>query len=163
VEYATKYLSPEELVLSKEGDSLLCTIGDETHRDVELKCAFPMSHPGRYIVLKAPEKEELGIIEDMKELSAAQQEIVLEEMRRTYFVPVITKVLSVKEEFGVSVWEVETDRGGCTIKVRRRGQDSVTERDDGRIMLTDVDANRYEVKDVSALDPKSRSLLGRLI
>jgi hypothetical protein len=163
VTYDTKYLSPKEFVLSREGDSLLCTIGGDTHRDVQLKCAFPMSHPGQYVVVKDPEKGELGIIRDMRKLDPAQEEIVLDEMRKTYFVPVITRVLSVKEEFGMSEWEVETDRGPCTIKVRRRGKESVTERDDGGIIITDVDSNRYEVKDVNALDSKSRSLLGRLI
>jgi hypothetical protein len=161
--YDTRYLSPKEIVLGRDRDSLLCTLEGDTHRDVQLKCAFPISHPGQYIVLKVPEKGELGIIRDMKEMDPAQEQIVFEELRRTYFIPVITKVLSVKEEFGVSEWEVETDRGSCIIKVRRRGKESVTERDDGGIILTDVDSNRYEVKDMNALDSKSRSLLGRLV
>jgi hypothetical protein len=161
--YDTRYLSPKEIVLGREGDSLLCTLEGDTHRDVQLKCAFPMSHPGQYIVLKDPEKGELGIIRDSKEMDPDQEQIVLGELRKAYFVPVITRILSVKEEFGMSAWEVETDRGSCTIKVRRRGKESVTERDDGGIILTDVDSNRYEVKDVNALDSKSRALLGQLI
>ena len=163
MEYDTRYLAPDEIVLSREGDALLCTTGGETYRDVQLMCAFPMSHPGQYIVLKDSEKKELGIIRDLKELDSAQEEIVLEEMRKTYFVPVITRILSVQEEFGMSAWEVETDRGGCTIKVRRRGKDSVIERDDGGLIITDVDSNRFEIKDVNTLDVKSRSLLGRLV
>jgi hypothetical protein len=163
MEYDTRYLAPDEIVLGREGDSLLCSIGGETHRDVQLKCAFPMSHPGQYIVIKVPEKGEVGVIRNLQDLDAAQKEIVLEEMRRTYFVPVITKILSVEEEFGMSAWEVETDRGSCTIKVRRRGKESVTERDDGGMVITDVDSNRFEVKDVNALDAKSRSFLGRLV
>ena len=163
MEYGTNYLSPEDISFSREGDSLLCTIENETHRDVIVRCAFPMRHPDQFISLKVSDRGELGMIRNLHDLAGKQRDVIVEELKKTYFVPIITRVLDVTEEFGAATWDVETDRGRCFIKLRRRGRENITETGQGGIVLTDVDSNRYEVRDPNTLDARSRSFLTRLI
>jgi hypothetical protein len=55
-------------------------------------------------------------------------------------------------------WEVETDRGTCTFTMRSP-RENVWQPSPGRYLLSDVDGNRYDVRDLSALDPTSQALL----
>jgi hypothetical protein len=162
MEYETRYLAPDEITLERKGDAIACALGDDTYENVSIRCAFPMSFQEQYIVLKDPEKGEIGVIRDMADLNDEQKALVTDELRRTYFVPVIESVHGVTEEFGVTMWDVQTDRGRCTIRTRH-GRHSLTESSGGRILLTDVDSNRFEVKDIYALDARSRVLLSRLM
>ena len=56
--------------------------------------------------------------------------------------------------FVFSYWEVESDRGPLSFAMHDtfRNIAKITE---SRVVLTDVDGNRYEIDDVLALDGKS--------
>lgn len=159
---AVRYLSPDEIRVHTEDNRLFLDLDGTTHEDVRFRCAFPLNAPRQYVAVKDSDSVELGIIKDLANVEKSQRKIILAALRDEYFIPAITGVESVQDQFGVSVWEVQTDRGRCTFRLRGRHQ-NITETPDGRVLITDVDSNRYEVKDRQALDPKSRRLLSRLI
>jgi len=59
--------------------------------------------------------------------------------------------------FGVTTWELETDRGSRTAHVKERSD--IRPMPDGRIMLTDVDGVKYEIPPMEELDERSRTCL----
>ena len=69
-------------------------------------------------------------------------------------------MLSVKEEFGTVYWKVDTDRGEKEIIVRNL-RDNLQELSSSRIIITDVDGNRFEFPDVNKLDSKNLSIIMR--
>lgn len=157
----TRYLSPDETVFRLENKMLFLELAGEKHENVRLRLAFPISDPSRYITVKDSDGKELGIIRDISRLTNAQEKIIRRVLEDQYFMPVIECVESVKEQFGVITWQVRTDRGPRTFRTRGRLK-SVLELKDGRVLIIDVDSNRYEVRDMESLDPKSRNFLGRL-
>jgi len=88
--------------------------------------------------------------------------IILEELRKRYFVPQITFVHSLKDEFGVLYWDVDTTRGRRELVVRDV-RDNVREFDGGKLQITDVDGNVFEVADLESLEGKGVSELYRLM
>lgn len=157
-----QYLSPDEIHVRAENDRLILDLGGTTYEDVRFRCAFPLSHPRQYVVVKDSDSAEIGIIKDLANVKRSQRKIILGALRDEYFIPAITRVESVQDLFGVSVWDVQTDRGRCTFRLQGRHQ-NVTETPDGRILITDVESNRYEVSDSQSLDARSRRLLARLM
>ncbi len=157
-----RYLLPGEIHVRAEDDRLIFDLGGTTYEDVRFRYAFPLSAPRQYVVIKDSDGAEIGIIPDLASVERSQRKIILLALRNEYFIPTITRVESVRDQFGVSVWDVQTDRGRCTFRLRGRHQ-NVTETSDRRVLITDVDSNRYEVKDCESLDLKSRRLLSRLM
>lgn len=101
---------------------------------------------------------ELGIIESLAPFSKEQREMVERDLDRRYFVPVITKVLSAKEEFGHTYWECETSAGrrsfttfDMSTSLVRIGENSV--------ILIDVDGSRYEIENLKTVGDKAMKIL----
>ena len=72
-------------------------------------------------------------------------------------VPKILKVLEVEEVFGMPVWRVVTDKGERTIELMSRSDAKLLP--SGKVIIRDIDGNRYEIPNYWDLDPRSRSLL----
>ncbi len=119
---------------------------------------FPVTSPDRYISLLDEDGNEIGTVKRLKDLDPSSREVLSEELAKAYFVPRIKKVLVVKELYGgVMEIAVETDRGYREFEIRSR--ESVRFVGLSRLMITDVDGNKYEVSDIRDLDSRSRSLL----
>jgi hypothetical protein len=118
--------------------------------------AFPLKYPDEFIVLRDGGGKELGVLRDLTSLPVPAITQLRQQLHRRYFLPSITAITSVTERFGSSVWELETDRGPRSITTRQMNE-AVAEAEPGRYIITDVENNRYEIKDLNALDPESRA------
>jgi hypothetical protein len=106
------------------------------------------------------ENREVGVLVDLAELDEESRRLVAEELERRYLVPVIRRVIRIKERFGTVEWEVDTDRGIYRFTTRNM-REKVVQPSPGRYLLTDVDENRYDVRDLSVLDSASQAWLMR--
>lgn len=153
-----QYLNPEKLKIETAPDGTLrAEIRDDRcalHLDVFR--AMPLSHPEEQIVLRDGGGAEIGIIETLAALAEPYRILLIEALRRRYFLPKIVKIHSIAERFGSSSWEVETDRGPITINTRAM-HEALTELAPGRYLLRDTEENRFEIPDINALDPHSQS------
>jgi len=126
---------------------------DEYFR-VYLHRAFPFDDPGEYISVQNYDKKEVGLIKSTSEFDAETEKMLLRELDIKYYAPKILKIHSVKERFGFSYWTVTTDNGDMQFTLqdtyRSMMKVSVT-----RIIISDIDGNRYEIPNVEALDHKS--------
>ena len=129
---------------------------------VHVARAFPLSDPDRYIGLRDAQDKDIGLLETLDGLDPDSRARIDEELHRRYFLPKIVRVNHVKEEFGMTTWDVETDKGHRNFVIRNL-RDSVQELSPTRILVTDSDGNRYEFPDVRQLDDKSFAVMQRVL
>jgi hypothetical protein len=144
-------------------DRLRLTVGEEkSYPTVKPAWSSPLTHPGKYLALMDGKGQEITTIADPKILSADSFEAVNEELRRRYLTATINGVTNAKAEFGATYWHVETDRGARDF-VTQSLQENVQWLSSVHLLLIDVDGNRFEIPDVTALDAKSRGFLERIL
>jgi hypothetical protein len=157
-------LDPARLRLFRTGDHRVrATIeADRSYLRVSVVRAFPLSDPHHFIGLCDGAQKAFGVVVDPRELDHESRQIVEDELRRRYLLPVITRIISLKREFGMSLWDVETDRGRSEFTMTG-GHDNIAELTPTRLVLTDSESNRYEIPDLRSLDAASRALLETII
>lgn len=116
--------------------------------------AFPFDCPEEFISVLDKDGKEFGVIRSLADFSSEDADIIRHELERKYFMPEIQKILSLKERFGYSYWEVETDRGHLSFAIHDTFR-NISRIGDGRLVISDVDGNRYNINDVAALDRAS--------
>ena len=119
--------------------------------------ASPVSFPDKYIGLLDVKNEEVAFIEDLKDLDEISRQVIQEELARRYLKAKIMRVNSIQMEYGVTYWEAETDRGRREFVTR--GHENTYWVTDTRLLLTDVDGNRFEIIDYLKLDDNSIKLI----
>lgn len=132
--------------------------GDRSYTRVKVVRAAPLSHPARYISLLDEKDEEVCMIPDVKELDGEMRAIVEAELDRRYLTAAVRRVLSMRNEFGTSYWDAETNRGRREFVVQNAAE-SAQWLGEHRLLLVDVDGNRFEIPDLRELDRKSLSLV----
>jgi len=136
---------------------------DKEYPRVIFRRALPVGQPGAYISVADAENKEIGILRDVAELSAGQLQIVTAELDRRYYCPVVLEIKSVKDKLGYVYAELRIQGSGsegegksydrnCAIKDVNK---NIRMLDDNRLILFDVDGNRYLVPSLSGLDKKS--------
>ena len=138
-----------------EGGFVSLDYGERHYPRVAVPRCFPFSDPSRYISIREPDNDgrEIGLILDLKDLSEETQSILEEQMALRYFAPKIQKIHAIKEEYGYSYWDADTDRGSIRFTVRMGGG-SVYAIGEGRYLVNDIDGNRFEIPDVKQLTAK---------
>jgi len=153
------FLDPRKLHFFKHGATLRLTIDeDRCHLKVSVLRAFPLSESGRFFSVRDSANDEVGMIADPAELDEENRRLVNEELTRRYLVPGVQRILSAKERFGTVDWEMDTDRGVCKFTTRNL-RENVQRPAPGRLILSDVDGNRYDIRNIDELDLPSQQLL----
>ncbi len=156
----TEKIDPQTLRLFYEPPGTLrLIVGDaRCYPVVRLYQAAPLRFPGRYLSLVDGKGEEIVMVEDLPELTAESRAVAEEEIRRRYLTARITAVTDIRMEFGVTYWQVVTDRGERDFVVQSLSESCVW-LSDAHLLLIDVDGNRFEIVDRRALDPESQARL----
>jgi len=147
-----------EAVLPKRGDDLEAeadkTPVKQDFGRVYFPRCFPFETPDEYISVLDKDGREYGLILNLKDIDKEQQEIILAELNRKYFCPIISKIKSMKDKLGYSYWVVDTDCGEMTFSTHDTYR-NLARVGGGTLIITDVDGNRYRIEDVAKLDRKS--------
>lgn len=151
------YLDPNTTSFETAPDGTLrVSVADRCGLRVEALRAFPLSHPEAHIVLRDGGGKEIGVLRSLQDVQPEIRELLRDQLKRRYFLPRITGIEKVTERFGSSVWDLQTDRGSCTITTRQMNE-AVFEIEPGRYIITDVEGNRYEIQSLAELDELSRA------
>lgn len=121
--------------------------------------AFPLSKQGDFVGFFDDKDREVALMRSPDRLDPESREVLDDELSRVYGVPKVTRIYRVVTEHGLVSWETETDRGYAVIEVTDREQ--IRHLPGGRVILLDVDGNRYEIEDVEQLDARSRAWVER--
>jgi len=141
-----------------EGGFVAMTLAGTFYKRVKPIRLFPFTDPGKYIAIHDEKDAEIGVIEDFTQLPQEQDALLQEQLELYYFTPVINKIISIKDEYGYAYFHVVTNRGECKFAINMGGN-AVSKISDNRLIITDLDGNRFEIADVLALTVKEQRKL----
>lgn len=126
---------------------------------VPVRC-FPFTAPDEWISLCEESGAELVCLPRLDAVDEASRAVLLAELSRREFIPVIRRVLHVSPGAEPTIWEVETDRGPATFSLP--SEDNVRRLGEGAL-VTDVHGVRFRIVDTRALDARSRKYLAQYL
>jgi hypothetical protein len=153
-------VDPAALVITREQDGRLALVppgGGDAVKGIGVARCFPWTHGETYISVRDSEGREISLVKDPAQLKAGTREMIEQELASHEFLPRITAVRGVEDQFDVMAWNVETDRGGIELQVKNA--EDVRQMDDGRVLIRDHAGGTFVVNDPSCLDAQSRRLL----
>lgn len=157
MDYATLHLFHEP------AGTLRLTVDDHmSYPKVAIYQASPLRRPGRYLSLLDGKGDEIALVPSLDDLTPQSRAAAEEALRRRYLTARITAVAGMKQEFGVTYWHVDTDRGPRDFVVQSLSESCqwLSER---HLLFVDVDGNRFEIPDRDALDAASRAHLDAVL
>ena len=160
-----RYLTKENAKFERTpGGFVKLTYKDETYDRVSVYRTFPVTMPEEFISIReANEKaREIGVIEKLSDLDPEQAKMLKEQLDLRYFTPEITKIYDIKTEYGYGYFHVMTTYGECRFTIHNGGS-SVTSLTDTRVVINDLDGNRFEVPDIMKLTVAERKKLDLFI
>jgi len=154
---------PEIHLFFEPTGTLRMTIAENrSYPKVSLYQSSPLRRPGRYLSFLDGSGDEIVLVDSLDQLNATSREIAQIALRHRYLTSRIERISGLRQEFGVSYWDVETDRGPRDFVVQ-----SLTEAcqwlSERHLLLVDVDGNRFEIADRFLLDPVSRKHLDSVL
>ena len=162
-DFSVNILDPRKIRICRDESGRLKLIFEDGEK-VTIKRvvrSFPLTMPWRYIIMIDENDREIGLLKSIKGLDEHSKKILKEELERVYFIPKIKRIRQIKEEFGVLIWDTETDKGPRRFEVTsRRNVKKIGKR---RIIIRDADGNLYDIPDYAKLDQKSLILLESVI
>lgn len=160
-----RFLTKENAQFKRtKGGFVSLTYADKTYDRVNVYRTFPVSEPDAYISIREADEKarEIGVVEHLSKLPADQAEMLREQLKLRYFTPEITKVIDIKTEYGYGYFNVVTNFGACRFTIHNGGG-AVVSLTDIRIMITDLDGNRFEIPDITKLSAGERKKLDLFI
>lgn len=158
--FDVKLITPENSVICRTPGGFASLVYEEKeYKRVAFFRAFPFSAPEKYISIRdiTPKSEEIGMIIDLADWPADLASIIREQLNIRYFTPKIIRIREVKEEFGFAYWVVDTDRGEMNITTSI--WNPIFRLGDKKLLVNDLDSNRYEIEDVNKLSRKEIKMI----
>ena len=160
-----RYLTKENAKFERTpGGFVKLTYKDVTYDRIGVYRTFPVTMPEEFISIReANEKaREIGVVEKLSALDTETAKMLKEQLDLRYFTPEITKIYDIKTEYGYGYFHVMTTYGECRFTIHNGGS-SVTSLTDTRVVITDLDGNRFEVPDIMKLTVAERKKLDLFI
>ena len=153
-------IDPAQVCLSRNerGQLVLRTAADtEPIENVRVAKCFPWSLRDRYVSIRDKEGNEQVLLPDLEGMSAETRRLIDQELDAQEFIPTITSVTSIDDNFGVMIWDVQTDRGPIELQIKTT--DDIRRLDQRRILLKDHAGGLFEITDLAELDLQSQRLV----
>jgi len=154
-------LNPEKLQIRECEERVEIEVDGQTISVDRVVRAFPKSHPEAYISFLDELGHEIGLLESTEGLDAGSKTLLLDRLKRLYFVPTIQEILEVVTSGTSSSWRVVTDEGERSFQVT--GRESLDGDKPPVIRVTDSEGQRYQIIDFWMLDGDSRQAIHELL
>ena len=154
------FIDGPEAKIIRTGDTTvdLHIFAGEVYTALEPHRLFPRSGLTQYITLVDTDGKEKAILRNLANLDKDSRIAVEGCLEEYYLIPKILRLNGTLERFGFVTWDCETDHGHRAFRIKNRHAD-IKLLYDGRVLVRDVDDNRYEIENVSAMDKHSQKLL----
>lgn len=149
----TLWLTPENASFSSKNGFLYISLNGSEQRAFLCR-QFPFELLWEFISVLDEDQYEIGIIRRIDLFEGEERSLLETELEKRYYSPIIRRILSMKERYGFSYWKVVTDEGEVSFTLHDTFRSTVRA-GEHRVILMDVDGNRFEIPDVRALDRKS--------
>ena len=155
----TDNVVPATIRLYREPDWILnMSVGGQRHSDIVVVRAAPLTYPDRYVCFLDANGREICMVEDPSGLDTGSRQILREELDRRYLTSTIQRIHFARREAGACYVDADTSRGRREFVVQETPE-SIRWLGDHRLLLIDVDGNRFESHNIRTLDRKSARLL----
>lgn len=141
-----------------EGGFLSLVYEGTSYNRVKIIRLFPFTDPDKYLSVRDEKNVEIGVIEELESLEKETKDMINEQLSLYYFTPQIQKVFGIKDEYGYAYFHVMTDRGECKFTINMGGN-AVSKLSDTRLLITDLDGNRFEIPNILELTVKEQRKL----
>lgn len=128
---------------------------EKTYDRVFLHRAFPFELLWEYISVLDEDKIEIGIIFNIDDFDLQDKELLVNELDRKYYEPRIKAIVSLKERYGFSYWNVVCEDGRTVKFTMQDTFRNIIRVGEDRAILLDVDGNRFVIESIMGLDRKS--------
>jgi hypothetical protein len=132
--------------------------GDRSYTRVKVVRAAPLSEPDRYICFLDAKDEAICMVKELGEIGSENHELIGEELQKRYLTAYVSRIINLRNEYGVSYWDVDTDRGRREF-VAKNVAEHAQWLGETRLFILDVDGNRFEFSDLSKLDKQSQAFI----
>lgn len=149
----TVWLTPENASFCLKNGFLYISLNGQEQRAFLCR-QFPFELLWEFISVLDEDQCEVGIIRNIALFEGEVHSMLVNELEKRYYSPKINRILSMKERYGFSYWKVETPEGEMAFTLHDTFRSTVRV-GEYRVILMDVDGNRFEIPDVRALDRKS--------
>ena len=129
--------------------------GTREYGRVFLHRAFPFQLKWEYVSVLDDQSNEIGIILNIEDFGEEARKLLVTELERKYYEPQIKQVLSLKERYGFSYWNAETQDGRRVNFTMQDTFRNIIRIGEDKAVLLDVDGNRFVIESISSLDRKS--------
>ena len=149
--------------LSKDGYGKLNytdSVGN-THNDLSLVRAFPISAPDEGISLLGKDGHELTWFANLVELPIELSTLIKSELAIREFMPVIIRIDAVSSFATPSTWTIATDRGDAEMVLK--AEDQIRRLTQNKLLIIDGQGISFLIEDVDGMDRHSRKLLDRFL
>ncbi len=160
-----RYLTRDNAVFARtKGGFVSLKYQGKTYERINVYRTFPVTSPEEYISIREADDKarEIGVVKKLSALDKDQADMLREQLRLRYFTPEITKIIDIKTEYGYGYFNVVTNFGACRFTIHNGGG-AVVSLSDSRIMITDLDGNRFEIPDIYSLSASERKKLDLFI
>ncbi|MBB6733692.1 DUF1854 domain-containing protein [Cohnella zeiphila] len=161
--YDIRIIEPDSVFFSRgPGGVFQGVLDGKTYPELVVYRAFPFLYTTQYLSIRDPKGEELGIVQDIRDLDEESARELERELQFRYFLPRVTRVDSVKQKSDLWIWELQTNLGPTRIAMRNL-HEFMQFPGGARIILTDINGKRCEIPDWKSLDNHSRMQLTDVI
>ena len=152
---AMNFITGNDKFERTEGGFLNLKYDGRLYERVKVVRLFPFTDPDKYISIRENDEraKEIGIIENLTEFPGETVKLINEQLALNYYIPVIEKIKSIKDESGNAYFNVTTDRGDHEFVINM-SSNPVTKLTDTRLIITDMEENRFEIRDIRKLSQK---------
>jgi hypothetical protein len=158
----TRVLEGGTVELLREADGTMTVVSEGRKlKGAKIVLCAPLTDPDAVASVVIDGKE-AAVLRGLSRLSPASRKALEGAKQEHYLTPKIRKVLALEYQFGAVYWKVDTDRGPREFVIKGISQ-HVRWLSDSRLLLSDVDGNRFEIPDLDALDEDSRDLIGLVL
>lgn len=156
---ALPVVQPDDMRVWEDSFNVMhISVRGEEFGDVRPRRVFPLSGKADYVSFLGEKNREVALLAHPQGLDKQSRDCLFAALGKGYDVSRILRVDGLKEEMGVSQWNVLTDRGYAVFEVAER-HSNIRILPAGRYAITDVDGNRFEIEDIAALDIRSQRLV----
>jgi len=127
--------------------------GARAFKRIRIKLGRPLYKPEDFASV-LNEKNEVALLVNLAGLPPAARAILERHRLRGDLTTKVLKINDISHQFGASFWDVQTEKGGRQFVIRGTSE-HVRWLDDDRLLITDVNGNRFEIPSMARLDARS--------
>jgi len=138
------------------------TCGGRQFKSVRIKLGRPLYKPEDFATVFGSKGNEVGLLVNLSGLPASSSTVLEAHRLHHNLTTAISRVYSLTHQFGAAYWDVETEKGRRQFVIRGTTE-HIRFLEDERLLITDVQGNRFEIPNLANLDPRSQRLIHLLL